>query len=44
MLDVEVRDRLARSLLAKVDRVDAAALDDAALHDRLQRLARGIES
>ena len=43
-LDAEVRMRLARTLLAKVDNVDASALDDAALRARLMQLARpGVE-
>lgn len=44
-LDVEVRDRLARSLLSRVDRAlsDTGALGDAALRDRLTQLARGVK-
>jgi uncharacterized RDD family membrane protein YckC len=43
ILDVDVRVRLARTLLAKIERdgPDPAALEDAALHDRLVQLARG---
>ncbi len=42
-LDLDVRGRLARTLLAKIERsgADAVALEDAALYDRLQQLARG---
>lgn len=41
MLDVEVRVRLARTLLTKIDRSDVSALGDGALRDRLQGLAQG---
>jgi uncharacterized RDD family membrane protein YckC len=40
-LDAEVRARLARTLLAKVQRSDATALDDAELRAQLEGLARG---
>lgn len=45
-LDAEVRGRLARTLLTKVDRAhsDTDALGDADLHDRLTQLARGPTS
>lgn len=43
-LDAEVRMRLARSLLAKLESNDTSALDDAALHARLQQLARGAKT
>jgi uncharacterized RDD family membrane protein YckC len=45
-LDVEVRDRLARTLLTKIDRAqtDTTALGDADLHDKLVQLARGMKT
>lgn len=45
-LDVDVRGRLASTLLAKVDRArgDASSLDDEALRERLSQLARGAEA
>jgi uncharacterized RDD family membrane protein YckC len=45
-LDVEMRDRLARTLLAKLDRAhpDTIALGEADLHDRLTQLARGTKA
>jgi uncharacterized RDD family membrane protein YckC len=41
MLDADVRVRLARSLLTKLQRSDVAALDEVALRAQLERLARG---
>jgi uncharacterized RDD family membrane protein YckC len=43
VLDADVRTRLARSLLAKVHgaQLDASALDETALREHLERLARG---
>ena len=43
-LDADVRGRLAASLLMKIQgaSADVGALEDAALHERLQKLARGL--
>lgn len=45
MLEPDVRTRLARTLLAKIDRsgTDTATLDDTALRERLQQLALGAK-